>query len=173
LPNWIEVHVGDVINYQIEYSVPKYGLDSNHSHRISKETMYTSICQMMNVLMTAMDQSPMHQSSTISLAPSCFHKSAAELRNNTRLLTHWSGCPICPDLNTTNVFSKITHSKFEQIACKMNIDGMGMKTTRTKESSPKHKTLTRGTARSTSKQILQINGISVCAQLLFYFYITQ
>ncbi|CAM0512897.1 unnamed protein product, partial [Fasciola hepatica] len=156
LPNWIEVHVGDVINYQIEYSVPKYGLDSNHSHRISKETMYTSICQMMNVLMTAMDQSPMHQSSTISLAPSCFHKSAAELRNNTRLLTHWSGCPICPDLNTTNVFSS-----------------MGMKTTRTKESSPKHKTLTRGTARSTSKQILQINGISVCAQLLFYFYITQ
>ncbi|CAM0512292.1 unnamed protein product [Fasciola hepatica] len=56
LPDWIEVHVGDVINYQIEYSVPKYGLDGKHSHRISKETMYTSICQMMNIIMAAMKQ---------------------------------------------------------------------------------------------------------------------
>ncbi|CAM0512268.1 unnamed protein product [Fasciola hepatica] len=44
----------------------------------------------------------------------CFHKSAAELQNNTR-----------PDFNTTNGFANMTHSKFEQISCQMKIDGIG------------------------------------------------
>ncbi|CAM0512161.1 unnamed protein product [Fasciola hepatica] len=55
----------------------------------------------------------------------CFHKSAAELQNNTRLLTYWSGCPICADFNTTKGFSNMTHSKFEQISCQMKVDGIG------------------------------------------------
>ncbi|CAM0512124.1 unnamed protein product [Fasciola hepatica] len=54
----------------------------------------------------------------------CFHKSSAELQNNTRA-----------DFNTTKGFSNI-----------------GKKTTRTEESPPKHNALTGGTAKTTSKQ---------------------
>nr|CAK6928658.1 unnamed protein product [Fasciola hepatica] len=42
--------------------------------------------------------SQMHQSSTMSPLNNCFHKSSAELQNNTRLLTYWSGCPRWYDL---------------------------------------------------------------------------
>ncbi|CAM0512521.1 unnamed protein product [Fasciola hepatica] len=263
LPDWIEVHVGDVINYQIEYSVPKYGLDGKHSHRISKETMYTSICQMMNIIMAAMKQdwynyigcddtfktswndtasiyffSPdigqnANNECKITLITwlsgiiqgilrqfgvmdteiikitdasvkhnvtvfrghlkqksdeqmkfevckteedtkyryrtrlklnNCFHKSSAELQNNTRLLTYWSGCPRWYDLlyhvmeympggieQIQKIFDVLLQCSADFNTTK-GFSNIGKKTTRTEESPPKHNALTGGTAKTTSKQ---------------------